>query len=152
MFAPLFVNMLFAMIWTWTITVSSYSLVWRRIELKNNLTSLFFKGFMNDGELKNLYSALLWKLHFNDGLQEPCERYIRGVFFNCRLNKSRVEIRPTLSERLFKSVDPATQKAQSPNIVQDDRLGTRNLTRDVDADRSVDRLSPMTSGRQKSAV
>ena len=36
--------------------------------------------------------------------------------------------------------------------MQDDRLGTASITPDVDADRSVDRLSLMTFGKQRSAV
>ena len=57
-----------------------------------------------------------------------------------------------LSERLFQAVGPATQKARLPNLMQDDRLGTASLTPDVDADRSVDFLSLLTSGRQRSAM
>ena len=52
-----------------------------------------------------------------------------------------------LSGRLFQAVCPATQIARSSNLVQDDRLGTASLTPDVDADRSVDRLSLMTFGK-----
>ena len=56
-----------------------------------------------------------------------------------------------LSGRLFQAGDPATQKAQSPNLVQDDddRLGTASLTPHVNADRSVDDLSLVTSGKQR---
>ena len=72
--------------------------------------------------------------------------------FNCRLNESSVGISLILSGRLFQAVDPATQKARSPNLVQDDRLGTASLTPDFDADRSVDHLSLMTSGKQRSAM
>ena len=57
-----------------------------------------------------------------------------------------------LSGKLFQAIGPITQKARSPNLVQDDRLGTASLTPDVDADCSVNRLSLMTSGRQRSAM
>ena len=65
--------------------------------------------------------------------------------FNCRLNESSVGINLMLSGRLFQAVCPFTQKARSPNLVQCDHLGTASLMPDVDADRSEDRLSLMTS-------
>ena len=72
--------------------------------------------------------------------------------FNCRLNESSVGISLMLSGRLFQAVGPATQKSRSPNLVKDNRLGTASLTPDVDADRSVECLSLMTSGKQRSAM
>ena len=68
--------------------------------------------------------------------------------FNYRLNESSVRISLMFSVRLFQAVGPA----RSPNLVQDDRLGTASLTPDVDADHSVDRLSLMTSSKQTSAM
>ena len=65
------------------------------------------------------------------------------------MNESSVGIRLILSGRLFQAVGPVTQNARSSNLVQDDRLGTASITPDVDADPSVDRLSLMTSGKQK---
>ena len=57
------------------------------------------------------------------------------------MNESSVGMSVVFSGRLFQAVRPATQKARSPNLVQDGRLRTASLTPDVDADRSVDRLS-----------
>ena len=84
-------------------------------------------------------------------LYKDCTKDIPNKYvFNCRLNESSVGISLMLSGRLFQAVGPATQKARSPNLVQDDCLGKASLTPDVDADRSVDCLSLMTSGKKRS--
>ena len=83
-----------------------------------------------------------------DSTKDVPNKYV----FNCGLNESSVGISLMISGRLFQAVAPTTQKARSPNLVQDDRLGTASLTPDVDADRSVDRLSLMTSGKPRSAM
>ena len=86
-------------------------------------------------------------------LYKDCAKDISNKYvFNCRLNESRVGINLMLSGSLFQAVGPATQRARLPNLVQDDRLGTASLTPDVDADRSIDRLLLMTSGKQRSAM
>ena len=72
--------------------------------------------------------------------------------FNCRLNESSIGISLMLSGRLFQAVGAATKKVRSPNLVQDDCLGTASLTPDVDTDHSIDRLSLMTSSKQRSAM
>ena len=93
---------------------------------------------------ENYTSRALYK----DCTQDIPNKYV----FNCCLNESSVGISLMLSGRLLQAVGPATQKAWSSNVVQDDRLGTASLTPDVDADHRVDRLSLMTSGKQRSAL
>ena len=83
--------------------------------------------------------------YISRALNKDCTKDISNKYvFNCRLNESSIGISLILSGRLFQAVRPATQKGRSRNLVQDDRLGTANRTPDVDADRSVDRLSLMT--------
>ena len=53
---------------------------------------------------------------------------------------------------MFQAVGPDTQKGRSSNLVQDDRLVTASITPDIDTDRRIDRISLMTSGKQRSAM
>ena len=108
---------------------------------------------MNDGMNWITCIAPYCENNTSRSLYKDCTKDIPNKYvFNCRLNESSVEISLMLSGRLFQAVIPATQKARSANLVQDDRLGTASLTPDVDADRSVDRLSLMTSAKQISAM
>ena len=62
-------------------------------------------------------------------IDKDCMKNILNKYvFNRRLNESSVGISMMLSGELFQAVDPATQKARSPNLVKDDRLGTASQT------------------------
>ena len=108
----------------------------------------------DDDELDNFYSAYC-ENYTSRALYKDCTKDIPNRYvFKYRLNESSVGISLMLSGRLFQAGYPATQKAQSPNLVQDDddRLGTASLTPDVGADRCVDDLSLVTSGKKRSTM
>ena len=104
----------------------------------------------DDDESDNFYTVKITPQgRFTKTLQRI---YQISMFLTVILNESSAGISVMLSGRLFQAVCPATQKARSPNLAQDDRLGRASITPDVDADRCADQLSLMTSGKQRSAM
>ena len=71
-------------------------------------------------DCENFTSRELYENYAND---------VKRVCFNCRLKELSVW-NEMFSGRLFKAVRPDTE-TRSPNLVQDDRLGTASLTADV---------------------
>ena len=76
--------------------------------------------------------------------------YAEHIFFNCHLNESSVDVSLICLGRLFQAGFPASQKARTPNLVQDDRLCMTSLTSDANAAHNADdfwHLSLMISGQ-----
>ena len=78
-------------------------------------------------------------------------RYVKRCVFNCFLNESKQLVNLMSAGRLFHTAGPPTAKALSPCKVFVERLGSVNrpavdVMADTEADRSVARLSVVTTG------